>query len=59
MLTMSCKDVKYVNWPNLSVLNLHVLESETRWESTVKLRFLDDTVVKLQSVSPAPGSSVF
>ena len=47
MFTMSCKDVKYVNWPNLGVLYLHVLKSETRWESDIKRRFPDDIVVKL------------
>ena len=46
MLTMSCKDVKYVNWLNLGVINLRVLKSETR-ESAVKRRFPDDSVVKL------------
>ena len=30
MFTMFCKDVKYVNWPNLGVLNLRVKKSETR-----------------------------
>ena len=47
MFTMSCKDVKHVNWTNLGVLNLHVLKSETRWESAVKRRFPDDIVVEL------------
>ena len=47
MFTMSCKDVKYVNWPNLGVLNLRVPKSETRWESAVKRRFPDDIVAKL------------
>ena len=44
---MSCKDVKYVNWPNLGVLNLQVLKSETRWESAVERQVLDDIVVKV------------
>ena len=44
---MSRKDVKYVNWPNLGVLNLRVRKSETRWGSAVKRRFLNDIVVKL------------
>ena len=30
MLTMSRKDVKYVNWPNLGELNFRVPKSETR-----------------------------
>ena len=47
MFVMSSKDVKYVNWPNLGVLNLHVRKSETRWESAVKRRFPDGIVVKL------------
>ena len=47
MFTMSCKDVKYVNWPNLGVVNLRVPKSETCWESAVKRRFSDDIVVKL------------
>ena len=46
MFTMSCRDVKYVNWSNLGVVNLYVLKSETRWESAVKWRFPDDIVVK-------------
>ena len=33
MFMMSRKDVKYVNWPNLGVLNLRVRENETRWKS--------------------------
>ena len=47
MFTMSCKDVKYVNWPKLGVVNLRARESETRCESAVKRRFPDDIVVKL------------
>ena len=47
MFTMSRKDVKYVNWPNLGVLNFCVRKWETRWERAVKRRFPDDIVVKL------------
>ena len=47
MFTMSCKNVKYVNRPNIGVLNLRVRKSETRWESTVRRRFPNDIVVKL------------
>ena len=47
MFTMSRKDVKYVNWSNLGVLNLRVQKSETRWESSVKQRFPDDNVIEL------------
>ena len=47
MFTMSRKDVKYVNWPNLGVLNLRVQKSETRWESAIKRRFPNDIVNKL------------
>ena len=47
MFMMSSKDVKYVNWPNLGVLNLCVRKSETRWESAVKRRFPDGIVVEL------------
>ena len=36
---MSRKDVKYVNWPNLGVLDLCVRKSETRWESAIKRAF--------------------
>ena len=51
MFTMSYKDVKYFTWPNLGVLNLRVLKSETRMESAVKRRFPDDIVVKLATYS--------
>ena len=47
MFTMSRKDVKYVNWKNLGVLNLRARKSETRWESAVKQSFPDDIVIKL------------
>ena len=30
------KDVKYVDWPNLGVVNLRAPKSENRWESAVK-----------------------
>ena len=47
MFTVSRKDVKYVNWPNLGMLNLRVRKSGTRWESAVKPLFPDDIVIKL------------
>ena len=49
MLTMSRKDVKYVNWPNLGVLNLCVPKSETRWEIADRQCFPNDFVVKLET----------
>ena len=48
MFTMSRKDVKYVNWPNLGVLNLSVREGEIRRKSADNWRFPDDIVVKLE-----------
>ena len=42
MFTMSHKDVKYVNWPNLGVLNLRVGKGETRKESADNRCFPDD-----------------
>ena len=47
MLTLSCKDVKHVNWPSLEVLTLRVWKCETPWESVVKQSFSDDIVIKL------------
>ena len=47
MFTVCRKDVKYVSWPNLGMLNLRVRKSETRWESAVKPLFPDDILIKL------------
>ena len=47
IFTMSCKDVKLVNWPSLEVLALRVCKCESRRESAVKLWFSDVIVIKL------------